>query len=115
MDTKDRSVEINMSGIQIAGVGGLGMVIVALVMAMVITEARWLLVTGVAGGGALAVALVMIRRRITPRGPGPSDPHVLFRTEPSAGARESESPKRDLEHLVCAPAHTAPRGQISIF
>jgi hypothetical protein len=40
-----------MSGIQIAGVGGFGMVIVALAMAMVITEARWLLVTGVAGGG----------------------------------------------------------------
>ena len=60
MDKNDRSVEINMSGIQIAGVGGLGMVIVALVMAMEIVEARWLLVTGVAGGVALAVALVMI-------------------------------------------------------
>ena len=92
MDPKDRFVEINMSGIQIAGVGGLGMVIVALAMPMVITEARWLLVTGVAGGSALAVALVMIRRHVTPRGPSPGDPHV-----------------------VCAPAHTAPRGAFESF
>ena len=110
MDKNDRSVEINMSGIQIAGVGGLGMVIVAFVMALVIAEARWPLVAGITGGAALAVALVMFRRRFTPRGPSPSDPHVLFRTETPAHARESDSAKPDLDRLVCAPAHTAPGG-----
>lgn len=61
--TQQKPVEINMSGIPVAGIGGLGLVVVALTMTVVFPEARWLEALGVAGGGAIAVALVAIRRR----------------------------------------------------
>ncbi len=73
--------EINMSGIPVAGVGGMGLVVLALVMTIVLPEARWVFVTGLAGGGLLGAALVLIRRHSRSDGPSGSNPAVLFRSE----------------------------------
>lgn len=64
--------EINMSSIKVAGVGGLGMVAITVVMAFALPAARWLLLVALAGGviGGLAVAW---RRRAKPEPPhGPT-------------------------------------------
>ena len=60
---ESRPIEINMSAIRVAGIGGLGMVAMAVVMAIALQPARWLLVGGIAGGALVALALVALRRR----------------------------------------------------
>ena len=53
---------INMSGIQVAGVGGLGLVAVAGLMAYEFPQAQWLLAFGTIGGVILACGLIVFRR-----------------------------------------------------
>lgn len=75
-------VTINMSGIPVAGVGGLGLVAVAVLMTVVIPQAWWLMLFG-AVGALLGVAMVMVRRNRRSSGPSGGDPHVLFRSDAS--------------------------------
>jgi hypothetical protein len=63
MGKASRRPEINMSSIPVTGIGGAGLTLVALSMAAVFPEVRWLLVSGLCGGVALAIVLVMMRRR----------------------------------------------------
>ena len=58
----DRRPEINISAIPVAGIGGAGLLIVALSMAAEFPEARWLLTGGVVGGILIALALVFAHR-----------------------------------------------------
>ena len=106
MDSRDRDVEINMSGIPVAGVGGAGLVVVALVTTVVFPEARWLLAAGLAGGVVLGTALVLMRQRRQSDRPSGSEPTVLFRPEaPVVDSRfVSQKPGRgDFEELVALP------------
>jgi LPXTG-motif cell wall-anchored protein len=57
---------INISNIRIAGVGGLGMVIVAAVVAYAVPDLRWFVLIGVVGGLVGGASYVAYRRR---RGP----------------------------------------------
>ncbi len=82
MTRRQRPVEINMSGIPVNGIGGLGLVAVAALMTVVLPEAWGLVVLGAAGGVVLAAALVIVRRHHVPSGPSGSDPTILFRAEP---------------------------------
>ena len=96
--------DINMSGIRVAGVGGLGLVVVALVMATYYPEAWWLLLMGTIGGVCLGAALVVHRRRHRPSVPSGDDPNVLFR---AASVERESAPTRtdtppDIETLVAA-------------
>jgi hypothetical protein len=59
---KDEQPQINMSSIQVAGVGGLGMVAVAAVMAYVLPELRLFVFAALGGGVIAAVALIASRR-----------------------------------------------------
>lgn len=88
----DRPVAINISGISVAGVGGLGMVAIAALVTWVMPEAWWLAVFGATGGVVLATALVLVRRHYKSSGPSGSDPAVLFRAEASTPNRECSHP-----------------------
>jgi hypothetical protein len=54
--------EINMSAIPVAGVGGLGLMALVVIIAIALQPARWLLLTGIAGGTVIAILLVARRR-----------------------------------------------------
>jgi hypothetical protein len=55
-------VAINMSGIPVDGVGGLGLVAIAVLISFVMPAAWWLLVCGVIGGAVIGGYLVFSRR-----------------------------------------------------
>ena len=61
MTDSDRS-NINMSSIPVAGVGGLGMMAVAGIMAYVLPEARAFAMAGLIGGLIVGCALIAYRR-----------------------------------------------------
>ena len=89
MTQNQRPVEINMSGIPVQGVGGLGLVAVAFLMTIVLPEAWWLVVIGAVGGVMLGAVLVLARQRRVPSGPRGDDPTILFRPEPAARSATS--------------------------
>jgi hypothetical protein len=60
---------INMSRIRVAGVGGLGLVAMALTVALELPRVGATLTIALAGGLAVAIAVILYRRR---RGPLPS-------------------------------------------
>jgi hypothetical protein len=90
MAVRQDPVTINMSGISVSGVGGLGLVAVAAIMTWVFPQAWWLFVFGATGGSVLGVAIVAYRRRHPASGPSGDDPHILFR----APASVSQPPPR---------------------
>ena len=63
MTGEKRTVEINISGIPVAGVGGLGMVAIAALMAYTLPQTWLPLAIGVGGGALVAVAVILARRR----------------------------------------------------
>jgi hypothetical protein len=95
MSSKDRP-EINMSGIPVAGIGGLGLWIVALVMTLYYPEAWWLMVIGSIGGIGAGAALVLYRRHHRETGPSGDDPTILFRAE--SAEQEATPGSRDRAH-----------------
>jgi hypothetical protein len=86
MTPREPIVSINMSGIQVSGVGGLGLVAVAALMTYEFPEARWLVGFGAIGGAALACAMVAFRRRHV-SSPSGDDPKILFRADAPAATR----------------------------
>jgi hypothetical protein len=91
MSYQDRRVEINISGIPVAGIGGLGLVAMAIVVAVNMEAAWWTMVAGLTGGVVLAVILVIARRHIKTKGPSGTDPTILFRIPPDGGGQEGGS------------------------
>jgi len=83
MSQDDRRVEINISGIPVAGVGGLGLVAMAVWVSVVMPELRGTLVAGLSGGALLAIVLVLVRRHLKTPGPSGDDPKILFRDQPA--------------------------------
>jgi hypothetical protein len=59
-------VDINASGIRVAGVGGLGMVAMAAIVVILFPEGRVLALGGMLGGVALALVLILLGRNRTP-------------------------------------------------
>jgi hypothetical protein len=108
MTSNQRSVEINMSGIPVNGIGGLGLVAVAVLMTLVIPAAWWLLMLGAAGGVMLGAVMVLMRRHHTARGPSGNDPTILFRPEPVKGSTTAHEDRSQWSRAVAvARAHGA--------
>ena len=82
MAPEDRDVSINMSGIPVSGIGGLGLVAVAGLICYVLPAAWWLVAFGAVGGTLMGVAIVAFRRHHVSAGPSGDDPAILFRAEP---------------------------------
>jgi sugar phosphate permease len=79
MALREDAANINLSGISVSGVGGLGLVAMAALTAWVLPQAWWLVAFGAAGGCFLGIAIVAFRRHHTPARPSGDDPHILFR------------------------------------
>jgi hypothetical protein len=77
MDDRSERLSINMSAIPVAGIGGLGMLALVVIMAIAFPVARWLLF-GLAGGLLVALALVLGRRKHRLGAPRGDPPTSLF-------------------------------------
>ena len=86
MTPSDRRVNINISGIRVSGIGGLGMVAMAGWVSILMPEAGFTTMLGLAGGLLLGVALIAYRRHHVSSGPSGDDPTILFRSEPKGAA-----------------------------
>jgi len=95
MTGSDRS-NINMSSIPVAGVGGLGMMAAAGLVAYVLPEARALIVAGLAGGLFTGCALIAYRRLSASEPPSRPTLMVHSAAEPasSAARRRADSELR---------------------
>jgi LPXTG-motif cell wall-anchored protein len=58
-----RPLSINASAIPVAGIGGIGMLVIAAIMVVEFPLARWVSILGALGGILVAIALVLFRRR----------------------------------------------------
>jgi len=103
MTQPERSVQINISGIPVAGVGGLGLVAMAVVVSFFMPAARWTMIAGVLGGCVLAAVLVIVRRRLDKREPGAPSPSVLFVEAP---ATHLELPPKGGSYKRIRPAYS---------
>jgi hypothetical protein len=90
----NRDVTINISGIPVAGVGGLGLVAVAALVAYFLPALRPAVGLGAAGGILLGIAIVAFRRHHVPSGPSGDDPKILFRAEPVMSREPSRTDRR---------------------
>jgi hypothetical protein len=66
MTDQTRDSEINISSIRVAGIGGLGMVVMAAAVAAQLPFVRWIVIGGAAAGAVLASAIIFLRRRQRP-------------------------------------------------
>ena len=102
MTPSDRRVEINISGIRVSGIGGLGMVAMAAWVSIVMPEAGFTTALGLAGGLLLGVALIAYRRHHVSSGPSGDDPTILFRAEPDLDAPAVRARPTDVAQLAAA-------------
>ena len=58
----DRPVEINISAIPVSGIGGLGLVAMAVLITIVTPELWWIMAIAAVGGVALGVILILDSR-----------------------------------------------------
>jgi len=87
MTPRDPIVSINMSGIQVSGLGGLGLVAVAGLMTYTFPQASWLMAFGAVGGVILACAMVVFRQHHISSSPSGDDPKILFRADAPSDTR----------------------------
>jgi hypothetical protein len=106
MTPRTRDVSINISGISVSGVGGLGLVAIAALTTVVLPAAWWLVVFGAVGGVFLGVALVLVGRHRTPSGPSGDDPRILFRAAPDTRQPQAARTRRG-GPLTTAATHPA--------
>jgi hypothetical protein len=92
MTQQSRPVTINMSGISVSGVGGLGLVAMAALTTWVLPQAWWLVAFGAIGGILVGVGVAAYRRYHATSGPSGDDPRVLFRAEEPTPNRERSHP-----------------------
>ena len=101
MALRQDSATINISGISVSGVGGLGLVAIAALTTWVLPQAWWLVAFGAAGGCMLGLAIVAFRRHHTSSGPSGDDPHILFRT----ADEHSSTPATDEHRSTATDEH----------
>jgi hypothetical protein len=63
MAERFRQVTINIASVNVAGGPGLSLLALVVAIAYQFPEARWLLLSGIAGGALLGAAKILLRRR----------------------------------------------------
>lgn len=66
MSDRPRDVQINISSIPVAGIGGIGLLVMAAAIAAIFPLVRWVVIGGAAGGALLGPAIIFLRRRKPP-------------------------------------------------
>ena len=87
----EEHAEINFARLKVSGVGGLGLVAMAGIMAYALPEARGFVVGSLIGGAIIGVAYVAFRRWIAPD--PPHGPTLMVDTSAQTGA--TPEPHRD--------------------
>ena len=95
-DDQVRLDGIDIARIRVAGVGGLGFVVVALAVAAAIPSIRVLLAIGCASGVVLAIGLILWRRRVGPmpsssQRPGANTTLSIQTAEPASDEHDAKS------------------------
>src|SRR5258706_13618210 len=96
-------ITINFTPVKVVGVPGLSLVAIAVALAMQFPEARWLLLSGLAGGVVLATALILMRRRHT-RPNGPHDGILMACDPPSTRQGAWSFRRRSASERASRPA-----------
>ena len=96
-------VTINFAHVRIVGIPGLSLVAIAVAIAFEFPVGRWLLVSGVAGGVVVAVALILSRRRSGNVGSGGPCGSLMVRDQPSTGQDAWSSRRPSESGPVSAP------------
>jgi hypothetical protein len=68
MSEPTKSSDINISKIPVDGIGGLGLVAGAAIIAIAVPALRWLAIAGLVGGAAIGLFLIGSRNRRARRG-----------------------------------------------
>ena len=66
MSERSHDVQINISSIPVAGIGGIGLLVMAVVTAIVFPLVRWVVIGSVLCGALLGSAIIVLRRRKPP-------------------------------------------------
>ena len=111
MGDQDRPVAINASRIPVAGVGGLGLVAMAVVVSVFLPAAGGVTIAGLVGGCVLAVVIIIARRRIDARNPHGPAPAVLFveSDEPSPSPSPAQQERSDSLFILPDRERSDPR------
>jgi hypothetical protein len=91
---------INLSGIKVRGIGGLGLLSVIMLITVVIPQAWFLVVAGLAGGAVLGVVMVVRRRDRGLAGPDDSAPVTLFGSQHAGGGIPVDPRRSGVSRLV---------------
>lgn len=101
MRQDERGVSMfNISAVPVSGIGGLGLVAMAVVVAAFFPAIGRMMAFGLAGGVVLGAILVIARRHFTSREPDGNHPAILFRDEHVPG-RCGSPPDRELLTANC--------------
>ena len=103
MAERFRPIATNFTPVDVVGVPGLMLVVVAIALAVQFPEARWILLAGIAGGVLVAAALIAGRRNRSGGDDGHDSRGVLQLEEPAPTRPEAASPRSERTQL-CLPA-----------
>jgi hypothetical protein len=103
MNKQRQPISINSSAIAVAGVGGLGMIALVVIIAATFAIARFLLFGGLVGGVILAATLMMRRRHRQLGEPRGDLPIVLFATRVQRLDPKGDTMSEDRRSIVREP------------
>ena len=92
-----RPIATNLTPVNVVGIPGLMLVIVAITLAIQFPEARWLIAAGVSGGMLIAAALIARRSRRSDGGGGDPSHGVLHVYDPIAAP--ADAARSSVEHM----------------
>ena len=96
-------ITINFAPVKVIGIPGLSLVAIAVAIVLEFPQGRWLLLTGIAGGILVGIALILVRRRdAKPRDSSPGG-RLMVCDLPSIGQDAWSSPQRSASAPVSPP------------
>ena len=99
MQTPFRQPTINFAPVRVAGLGGVPLLVLVVLMALVVPVVRWLLVFGAASGILVGGAMILVRQRLVHADPGDDLPLGLSRD----GSATSRTPREHTTTVVRRP------------